>query len=157
MLIEYTDKWQAQFLSFPALNPSNLVSGDRVLVKYQAEDKWYRGAYLGMNGRRREIFYEDFGSVESVAEGGLRAVDPNFQVGYEIPTTILSCKLVRPEDHNEYLVLTDEHISLLRSLVDGVAVDVDVLGYEVVNLCGMPRVVLAIDAYNWDGEGIVMT
>ncbi|XP_055332655.1 uncharacterized protein LOC129584501 [Paramacrobiotus metropolitanus] len=150
----HVNKWQSAFSSYPTLSFSQrIVSfGAPCLVNYPADGKWYRATYLGVCGREKLVFYEDFGSVEALSnENSIKVVDPDLTTGYEIPTTVYSCLLVNPKNEAEYLVLADNHLEYLRSVFNGGPVDGEVVAYRHMEVApGLWRPCLAVLLFSED-------
>ena len=117
--------------------------------RYAQDSQWHRATYLGMKNSRRHVLFEDYGTVEAVADSDLKQIgtDPASRAVHQHPTSILSCRLAHPVNPLEYAELSPADMDILRDLVTTWEIIVEVIAYQQVRLHSKDRIVLLIDAF----------
>ncbi|GAV09008.1 hypothetical protein RvY_18617-2 [Ramazzottius varieornatus] len=156
--VKWNKQWQVEFPKLPSLDPARLKHGDPCVVKYWKDGKWYRATYLGLRNDKRHSFFEDYGTVEPVADTDFKEADPEGKIGYEIPCELYSCNLARWNLPQKYFVL-DGHGAVVEQFL-AVATpksrfefvcDFDIFAYRRHYVYGRARTLLVVGMTTLDG------
>ncbi|OQV17226.1 hypothetical protein BV898_08624 [Hypsibius exemplaris] len=149
-LASLSTKWQSDFAACENLHVSQLKYGAPCIVKYAKDECWYRATFLGIRDNKRHVFYEDFGTVEPIADDKhYKAIGDACRDAYEHPTCLFSCRLVHPMNNLEFadLSASASDLDLARRIIAGTTVLVDVIGYRPERRHGKERVFLLVDIF----------